>query len=303
MEFAWLEDFTALAECMNFSRAAESRKVTQPAFSRRIRALETWVGHPLIERGSHRLSLTPAGEAFRVVAADVLSRLQRGREEVRSVAQASSSSLRFASTHALSLTFFPVWLRTMDATVATSTIELVADNMQACERIMLEGQAQFLLCHHHPAASNRLSARDFLSIPLGNDVLIPVAAVDEDGQPRHRLPGTPETPVPYLAFSETSGMGRIIAAARAQQTHELWLKPVFTSHLAIALKTLAIDGRGVAWSPKSLVCDELAPNGKLARAGDESWDLAIEIRLFRPRARQSAFAEAFWTALTTRGEN
>ena len=49
MEFIWLEDFLALVDSGNFSRAAELRHVTQPAFSRRIRALEDWVGVDLFE--------------------------------------------------------------------------------------------------------------------------------------------------------------------------------------------------------------------------------------------------------------
>jgi DNA-binding transcriptional LysR family regulator len=40
MELIWFEDYLALAETLNFSRAAELRNITQPAFSRRIRALE-----------------------------------------------------------------------------------------------------------------------------------------------------------------------------------------------------------------------------------------------------------------------
>lgn len=302
MEIAWLEDFIVLADCMNFSRAAENRNVTQPAFSRRIRVLEAWIGHPLFDRASHRLSLTPAGEAFLGVAAEVLSRLMRGREEAREAARAATSSLRFASTHALSLTFFPAWLRTMDATVALTTVELIADNMQACERVMLEGQAQFLLCHDHPAASNRLAAEDFVSLHLGNDVLMPVTARGADGRPRFALPGAPDAPVPHLSFSDKSGMGRIIAAAWARESRPLWLKPAFTSHLAIVLKTMAVDGRGVAWAPKSLIADDLAPEGPLARAGDASWDIPIEIRLFRPRARQNDHAEAFWATLVARAK-
>ena len=305
MEIAWLEDFIVLAECMNFSRAAESRHVTQPAFSRRIRALEAWIGHPLLDRDTHRLSLTPAGERFLAVAEEIVSRLARGREEAREAARAASATLRFASTHALSLTFFPSWLRTIDATIAHGghgAVELIADNMQACERIMLEGQAQFLLCHDHPAATNSLAPADFMSMHLGNDVLMPVTVRDSDGQPRYALPGTPEEPVPHLAFSERSGMGRIIAAVWAQEARPKWLEPVFTSHLAIVLKTMAVDGRGVAWAPNSLIADDLAPEGLLARAGDASWDIPIEIRLFRPRARQSQNAEAFWTALLARAK-
>ena len=40
MDHKWLEDFIALARERSFSRAAEQRHVTQPQFSRRIRALE-----------------------------------------------------------------------------------------------------------------------------------------------------------------------------------------------------------------------------------------------------------------------
>ena len=57
MELNWLEDFLALAERRNFSRAAEARHVTQPAFSRRIRALEDWVGTPLVVRASQGVVL------------------------------------------------------------------------------------------------------------------------------------------------------------------------------------------------------------------------------------------------------
>ena len=37
MDLDWLKDFLALAEQKNFSRAADARNVSQPAFSRRIR--------------------------------------------------------------------------------------------------------------------------------------------------------------------------------------------------------------------------------------------------------------------------
>ena len=42
METKWLEDFVSLAETRSFSRSAQLRHVTQPAFSRRIQSLEAW---------------------------------------------------------------------------------------------------------------------------------------------------------------------------------------------------------------------------------------------------------------------
>jgi DNA-binding transcriptional LysR family regulator len=62
MQLKWFEDFLALAQTRSFSRAAELRHVTHPAFGRRIKALEEWSGATLIERGCSPINLTPAGE-------------------------------------------------------------------------------------------------------------------------------------------------------------------------------------------------------------------------------------------------
>ncbi|CAO4184928.1 LysR family transcriptional regulator [Methylorubrum populi] len=305
MDTSWLEDFLTLAECANFSRAAEQRHMTQPAFSRRIRALEEWVGTALFSRDTHQIALTPAGDCFRPAADEMLRRLRFAREEALETAGDTALTLRFAATHALSLTFFPAWLRTLESAGIAGPISLVANHMQACEALMLRGGAHFLLCHHHPRAATPLEDKGFVSHPLGMDRLVPVSAPDDGGDPRHRLPGTPEAPLPFLTYSPASGMGRILTAAHtaahlADATFG-HLRPVFTSHAASVLKTLALSGRGIAWAPLCLAADDLAA-GRLVRAGDARWDVEIEIRLIRPRARQSRSAEAFWTHLQAQSE-
>jgi LysR family transcriptional regulator, hypochlorite-specific transcription factor HypT len=50
MDTKWLEDFVSLAATRSFSRSAQLRHVTQPAFSRRIQALEAWAGVDLVDR-------------------------------------------------------------------------------------------------------------------------------------------------------------------------------------------------------------------------------------------------------------
>jgi len=90
-------------------------------------------------------------------------------------------------------------------------------------------------------------------------------------------------------------MGRIVAAVRASEAvPPAWLETTFTSHVAAVLTLMARDGRGIAWSPMSLVREDLAA-GNLVRAGAEAWDIPIQIRLFRPCARQSPTAERFWS--------
>ena len=169
--------------------------------------------------------------------------------------------------------------------------------MSRCEQLMLGGQADFLLCHHHPAATTRLDPRAFRSVVLGEDVLVPVSAPGADGRPRHTLPGSPDHPVPFLSYGDESGMGRILAACRAQTGEPARLEPVFTSHVASVLKTMAAAGTGLAWSPMSLVNDDLQA-GILVRAGDSFWNIPIAIHLFRPQSRLSKAAESVWAQLS-----
>uniref|UniRef100_UPI0005B29980 LysR substrate-binding domain-containing protein n=1 Tax=Methylobacterium sp. B34 TaxID=95563 RepID=UPI0005B29980 len=150
----------------------------------------------------------------------------------------------------------------------------------------------------HPAAPGRLEAESFRSVVVGGDVLLAVTAPDADGRPRHLLTDGEARPLPHLSYSRESGMGRILEAVRAARPLPGALDTVFTSHLAAVLRTLARDGRGVAWLPESLIAEDLA-RGSLVRAGvpagDERWTVPVQIRLVRPRARQSKAAETFWT--------
>jgi DNA-binding transcriptional LysR family regulator len=295
VEIVWLEDFLAIVEHGSFSRAAEARAVTQPALSRRIRALEEWVGAPLFFRTTHRVQLSAAGESFRDTAAEVLTRLQVGCASAREKATAVAEELQFAATNALALTFFPKWFRSVEASLPfIANMHFIANHMMACEQLMLHGQAQFLLAHHHPAADTSLGPSQFLSHRVGMDLLIPISAPRRDADdPAFTLPGTEADPLPYLSYRAESGMGRIVAAVRRASPRQAWLKPTFQSHLAKLLVSMAIEGRGMAWLPQSLIADELA-SGALLRAGTGEWDIPIEIHLFRPRARLTSTAEIFW---------
>ena len=296
LETKWLDDFVALAATRSFSQAAEKRFVTQPAFSRRIRALEEWVGVALFDRLPHGVALTPAGEQFRAGADETLRSLQQARGEARAAAGKEASTLRFAATHALSFTFFPHWIRTFEGSAPFGTIRLISDHMKACEEVMLHGQAQFLLCHHHDAAPSVFAPGQFVSRVVGTDTLVPLVAARGDGAPLWRLPGAAATPLRLLGYSLESGLGRIVAACRTQDGRDVVGETVLTSHLAAVLLSMARDGHGVAWLPLSLAERDLAA-GRLVRAGAADWDIPLQICLFRPRVRLGRAAERFWEVI------
>lgn len=294
MDTTWLSDFLVLAEHRNFSRAAEARNVTQPAFSRRIQALENWVGTPLFDRSTHTLTLTKAGEAFRRGAEESHRILLESREAAREEGGVYEPTVRFAATHALALTFFSSWITKIFAGwKKPAKLELTADNMAASERLMISGDVNFLLCHYHPSMTVDLIASQFRSICIDHDRLIPVSAPDSTGAPLFSLRSDKADPIPHLAYGEQSGLGRILRASRSMQSHPVRLRTVFTSHMATVLAAVARDGNGLAWLPRNLVDDDLR-SGRLVRAGDARWDAPIQIELFRPRSRQNPAAELVW---------
>ncbi len=294
MNLTWLEDFQALAASGNFSRAAEQRHMTQPAFSRRIRALEEWLGVALFDRSGHPVALTEAGQWFRGVAEEILARVARVPDEARAVADAASATLRFAATHALSLTFWPPWLRALEKRLPLGPIQLVSDVAANCEALIAQGRVQFLLCHAHPQVPGRLDPGAFPSVQVGTDVLLPVSAPGRAGKPRHALEGAGS--VPLLGYSAESGLGRIVRALRADALERVAAAPVFTAHLATLLKTMVMEGRGVAFLPRTLIEDELA-GGRLVEAGRGGWPIEVQVRLYRRAGAEAPTAEAFWAAV------
>jgi acetyl esterase/lipase len=83
IELRHLRAFVAVAEELNFGRAAERLYVSQPALSRQIRALEQLVGCELLRRSTHSVELTLAGEAL----------LDRARRLLRDVDEAVGAAL------------------------------------------------------------------------------------------------------------------------------------------------------------------------------------------------------------------
>jgi DNA-binding transcriptional LysR family regulator len=295
MDLAWLEDFLALVECGSFSEAAERRHLSQPAFSRRIRSLEEWAGVDLVDRSTHRISLTAAGAAFQPLAEEAMRRLADARRRAQDVEREKTSGIRLACTHLLASAYFPRWLASVEPELGRQvSFQLLVDNMVACERLMRSGEAKLLLCHHHPAAPAELDARAFIRLRLAGDCLLAVSAPDANGRPLYNLPLERRLATPYLAYREESGLGRILARSGVLERLGGRLDPVFHSHAALTLVTLARSGKGLAWAPLSLVRDDLEAEA-LVKVGTADVEIQFDVCLIRPVARQSATVEALWS--------
>ena len=112
METKWLEDFVSLAETRSFSRSAQLRHVTQPAFSRRIQALEAWAGTDLVDRSSYPTRLTPAGKTLYDQALEMLQGLHNTRAMLRAHTSSGKPAARTRLPHTREAKDRPLTVRT-----------------------------------------------------------------------------------------------------------------------------------------------------------------------------------------------
>ena len=97
MELRHIRYFMAVAEEMNFTRAAEKLSIAQPPLSRQIRDLEEELGARLFERSSHSLRLTEEGILFKQYAARILELEGRSKHDIAEMSGGLHGRIDFAT--------------------------------------------------------------------------------------------------------------------------------------------------------------------------------------------------------------
>ncbi len=305
METKWLEDFVSLAETRSFSRSAQLRHVTQPAFSRRIQALEAWAGADLVDRSSYPTRLTKAGETLYTQSLDMLQALQSTRAMLRGHSAAGQDVIEFAVPHTLAFTFFPAWVSSLREKFGPIKSRLIALNVHDAVMRLVEGGCDLLLAYHHPSQPLQLDTERYQMVTLGEEVLSPYSRADAAGQPLFRMPGTPGQPLPYLGYAPGAYLGRVTDLILKQAGTAIHLDRVYETDMAEGLKVMALEGHGVAFLPHSAARKELRSKKLVsaAPAGLEGMEITMEVRAYRqkPAGREAhkGTAQALWAYLAT----
>ena len=296
MDHKWLEDFVLLARERSFSKAAQLRHVTQPQFSRRIRALELWAGTDLVNRSGVPLGLTPAGEEFLPVARRVVSTLGDARARIRQSSQ-SLGWITLATGRTLSRTAVPAWLAKVKSQAGDFSLRIITGSIHEGATALEQGTADFLLSFSHPRLPLVLDERSFQRATLGTDELVAVCAARADGKPMHPLPGTPRKPVPVLGYAPTLALAHILQDGLNRAAQDRHLRTIIESDFAESLHEQALQGAGVAWLPRALVCGDLG-SGRLVPAERGAAGMPFEICLYRSQAPRNALVDKVWEAST-----
>ncbi|WP_428773203.1 LysR family transcriptional regulator [Vibrio sp.] len=291
IESKWLEDFLSLAETRSFSRSAKHRFVTQPAFSRRIRALEQALDCQLFDRHSTPIQLTQAGAIFQISAKNIVRQLNECADHIQHVEQ-QAKVIDFSVSHALSLCFFPEFIQSQQPYLrGVQSRQLVADVDDSIHSLK-NGSSDFLIAFD----DGSMNSPKFQKLELTTTALLPVCAPDANGQPSYDLDSRSKANIPYLAYPDQIYLGRCVHHLLNQTSHPLALHKQFESSLADSLRMMAMQGLGVAWVPALSVKTELA-SGSLIECGGERWQLPLTISLFRCDRPLSPAAEQLWQEL------
>ncbi len=294
MELRWLEDYLEIVATRNFSTAAAARNSSQPAFSRRIQALESWVGADLVDRSTYPVQLTHAGELFHPRCQEIVRDLYRLRTDCQQQSDTHKQLISFSALHTIALFMFPEWMSAIEFELGSVHMSMHATDFHDCIEHLALGRSDFAIAYDHPDGPPVLRDGPFASVRIGVDPFIPVSAVGKDGLPLFSLDSDDGERIPYLAYSWDDGyMGRLVSLILSRQDRDIPLSTVYETSLAEGIKRMAMAGRGVGWLPQSCVRDAMA-RGDLCQIGGPELTVDMQVRVFRRNGPAEPELESFW---------
>lgn len=219
-----LSSFLAVAREGSVSGAAAKLYVTQPSISAAVSALSRELGVELTERVGRGIGLTPAGEAFRPYAADVLGLVEQGRTAAREAADVSMRSLRIVAVATAAECVVPSLLRAFGRLHPEINVTLEVANRSSLFDRVLEHEVDVGIAGR-PPEDDRIAGKAFLD----NEIVL-IAA------PGHPLAG--RGPVRLAELADLVWLVREPGSGTRQLVTEL------LSQHGIAPRTLTLGSNG-----------------------------------------------------------
>ncbi|RMH49395.1 MAG: LysR family transcriptional regulator [Alphaproteobacteria bacterium] len=290
MRLEWLEDILAVIDTGSIRAAAERRAVTQPAFSRRLRAIEARLGVELFDRSRKPVVVHPAiaarAEEFRQAAAA----LAEMTAELRRAGRARHGRLVIASQHAMTATLVP-GLVAAELGAEGPGLRLRTANREDCLALLMTRQADVMIGYQTMAEAAADPGAFLERAALGTERLVPVATPALAA----RVPAAAELPV--IAYPADAFLGRVVAAEiQPRLGPGLRLLPRVETALTLAGQGFARRGIGIAWLPAGVARADL-DDGTLVDLSDVLPATRLSIVALRLALDHGPAAERLWQAL------
>lgn len=165
MNFNSLESFIALAEELNFRKAAERSMITQPALSQQLKQLEAELHVTLFFRTNRHVRLTPAGELFVTKAKELLSNVKETKEQLQRIHNGMSGTLTIGTTIPAAYILLPEIIREVKTNIPN--IDFKIRNMDtAIQEEELRNNRIDIGLGHAPFEDKTLASQIVATIPF-----------------------------------------------------------------------------------------------------------------------------------------
>jgi len=254
MKLEWIDDLLAIADAGSLSRAASQRFLTQPAFSRRIRAIERSLGTELIDRRHKPVNLKPTIAEMEPKLREASRQLHALRHEL-SRANQRQRELVIVSQHAISTAIAPQLIQRISSDQEVH-VRLRSANREECYALLFSGQADIGLLYQIEDEQPIESTRFVETIPIASEPLVPVISKQNEVLFRRELKNGL---IRAVAYPSNVFLGSLLARYVQPLTDsDIDFHWVTETALTTAALQLASIGIGVAWVPLSLANDALS---------------------------------------------
>lgn len=297
MELKWLDDLVALAESPSLTEAARRRNVTQPAFTRRIKAIERWLGAEVVDRtrkpAQARPLITRRLDSLKSLASD----LRRLREEVLE-SQETPRRVVIATQHALTVGFVPAVLSRAQATEANVTFRLRSANRDECFGLLMTRQAHVMVAYETDRLPVTTDETLVEKLRLADDWLVPVATPGVAAGEQLYGSGA-RRPLRIVTYPRDVFFGAILhEELMAPLAARFQLHTVCETALVPGVLQLALSGVGIAWVPLRLA-EPAITSGALLDLSESLGRSFLQIVATRLRAARSRVAGDLWGVLAS----
>jgi len=273
----WLEDVLILLEEGSLAAAAERRHITQPAFSRRIKAFEQWLGKPVLERGANRIRIAPALRHNEPELRALRSRIEDLRARLRHHDPATTT-VTLAAQHSTVTTTFAEMSLLARRDMPNVRFRLHAANQSDCLSMFVRRDADILMFYESPEDKPFSFEDSVTRTAIKTDQLAlvanPALASNTDET------GMLATDNPAIVFPTASYFGGLLSRFNKPfSTRELSANPVIDSAFTMGIKDCVLQGVGLAWLPLSLTHREIE-SGELIDLSDRHSRIDLEVVLY-----------------------
>lgn len=171
MELRHLRYFVAVADELNFSRAAERLQIAQPPLSQQIQALESELGVQLFDRKKRPIHLTEAGQAFLEEARSTLENLKQAIRKTQRIHQGELDHLTVGFTSSMANGVLPSILRTFRQCYPETNLILREANSVSQIQGLRDHQTEVVFAYRTPAL---IEAKDLEVTLLSEEALVAV---------------------------------------------------------------------------------------------------------------------------------